>query len=88
MATSDLSEVAIFVITIDHTMKSTTIGTCHFVSIYDAYRFYCAFDCDHAEVDRKRHEGEIELSLPPPVDGAVITEKNGRYFYVFNASPP
>ena len=68
-------------------MNSTSIGTCHFVSIFDAYRYYRVVGCDTAEVDRKRREGEISISLPPSVDGAAIRESGGRYFYDYSVNP-
>lgn len=84
MAALEKSEAAICVSSNrPETMIATTVGTCHFVSVHDAYRYYNTLGCDRDEVDRKRREGELAISLPPPVDGAVIRpDKDGRYHYV------
>ena len=57
------------------------IGTCHFVSIEAAYRFY-GYGFTKKEVDQKLIDGEIAIGWPKLKEGQYmfVDQREQRYF--------
>jgi hypothetical protein len=62
--------------------EMTLIGTCYFIGINRAVRYYRDYGLDRSAVIAKIAAGEVHIGKPPTKEGEtlVINIPEGRYF--------
>jgi len=58
----------------------TTLGTCYFLNLAAAYRYYKSQESDGDEVRRKLKDGEIKIGPPPLKKDERFFLDDGQYF--------